>query len=105
MPGKGRGVGMITVDLDDIVRAAPVQIAGTVNGVEWYFRARWDTWCFGIGSDACGVAMGWHEGFRRGGPHGMPGSADASWMDIDYALTLVYFCLQEYLAGGGIERD
>lgn len=65
----------------------PVQGLGTVDGLHWYFRARWESWRFEV----------WREPF---GPHGsLPasepmwraeaeydqGDGDASWMRRSHA--------------------
>lgn len=41
-----------SIKIDYIYGACPVQAEGTIDGKEFYFRARWDSWSIGIGGDA-----------------------------------------------------
>lgn len=37
--------------LNDLYGNCPVQAEGIINGLPFYFRARWDRWTLGIGGD------------------------------------------------------
>jgi hypothetical protein len=65
---------MAEIKIDLIGGNCPVQADGTINGVEFYFRARGSRWSIGIGGDVVG-APNWYYGEPYGdGPY------DAGWM-------------------------
>ena len=79
--------------------ACPVQGEGTVDGLEWYFRARGESWSF--------------EVFRPGGFEGLPvqdvvfdrsgetfgGPYSASWIGAKHAWSLIRTCINEWRQG------
>jgi hypothetical protein len=77
---------------------APVQISGTVDGVPFYFRARWASWEFGAGSDPVEVVVdeGVHGGFYRTGSYDPAGDGfGASYMNLRVAKQIVRRCADE----------
>lgn len=69
----------------------PVQAEGTINGVEFYFRARGQRWTLGIGGDVV-LAPDWccEE------PYG-DGPFDAGWMGEDEARGFIEKGAQLYV--------
>lgn len=81
---------------------APVQGYGTIDGLHWYFRGRWDGWNFGIGHDqdsAVDRAL-----FVVDGSYGTSGM-DASWMPYREAWELIEKAIATYRSpvGNGVE--
>ena len=79
-------------------RYCPVQIEGTVNGFQFYFRARHDHWRMTIAEgDAVEASLGWQPAlYERREPYGTPGGHDAGYMEVSEAEQLVSACLSEY---------
>ena len=78
---------------------APVQIKGTIDGVPFYFRARWDTWEFGVGDDPVDIVCdeGSGGGFYRAGAYDPAREGfGASYMDIRVAEEIILRCAQEF---------
>ena len=75
----------------------PVQGKGSVDGVPFYFRARYDEWSMGIGSTPAGIAIGFTEGWRRREAWG-DGAYNAGWMEHDEARAIIERCAAEYAA-------
>lgn len=50
------------VIIDNVGGNCPLQAEGTINGLPFYYRARWDTWSIGIGGEPI-LAPAWfyHE--------------------------------------------
>lgn len=70
----------------------PVQIEGTIGGIEFYFRARWETWTIGIGGDpVMDPAWGYEEDYGDG-PY------DAGWMTQVEALGFLAKALGMFVA-------
>jgi hypothetical protein len=69
--------GVMTLD------ACPVQIEGLVDGLSFYFRARFGHWTFSvaseIGGDPVSVSIGAAAGFHMAAAYGTE-DFDASWM-------------------------
>lgn len=84
--------------------ACPVQIEGTVDGSHFYFRARWDTWTFGIGrtaDEAVGATWEAPEGSWRTGGNGESDEGLAgSWMPHSEAWRHVEASIAEWRARG-----
>lgn len=78
---------------------APVQIEGTVDGVPFYFRARWDIWEFGAGEDPVDVVVdqGTSGGFYRSGKYDpVADGFGASYMDTCIAEQIVVQCADQW---------
>lgn len=80
----------------------PVQAFGTVNGMPFYFRARFNSWVFAVAAskhaDPVQVAIGVEDGFcyERTYGHGN----DASFMSHVQARILIASTASYYLNGG-----
>ena len=79
--------------------AAPVQYEGTCGTWEWYFRARWDRWQFGIGAtpeDAVNITI-WNNlpGVLLSAGYGVRRECDASMMPYEEADRLIMECLEQ----------
>lgn len=78
--------------------SAPVQAEGYINGLPFYFRARWREWTFAVayraGDDPVLISNS-NEGFFRAGTFGS-GPADASYMPIEDAEKILASCILEY---------
>ena len=80
--------------------AAPLQIEGTVDGVPFYFRSRWEEWEFAAGDDPVEIAI---DRGTRGGFYRSEGCADgggavaASWMTPERAKRIVRRCAAEFI--------
>lgn len=74
----------------------PVQALGTAGGRELYFRARHEGWSFDIADHAGNLPSdGYREsdGFYREGDY-----ANAGWMPLQEAISIIGRCLSEYKA-------
>jgi len=64
--------------------ACPVQIEGAVDGMRFYYRARWDAWSFGVGHTSDDAIRARHEDVRDGWSTGGEAEGDdaflGSWM-------------------------
>ena len=83
---------------------APVQIKGTIDGVPFYFRARWDAGEFGAGDDPIDVIIdgGTRGDFYRSGSYDPRGDGfGASYMPLDLAEQLVLLCADEFRRSRG----
>jgi hypothetical protein len=60
----------VTVHIAEIGGACPVQAEGTVKGVPFYFRSRWDRWAMHIGADPLAAESWVYEELYSGGPMG-----------------------------------
>ncbi len=84
--------------------ACPVQIEGTVDGMHFYFRARWDAWTFGIGrTDDEAVDATWKPSGRSWCTGGNDASGEAfasSWMPHSEAWKHVEASIAEWRARG-----
>ena len=70
------------LDVRVTCEGAPVQIEGTIDGVELYFRSRWSKWGISIGKKD---EDSWD--FFLGEDYGKDN--DASWMPVAQALAIV----------------
>lgn len=66
----------------------PLQIEGTIDGVEFYFRARGRRWTMGIGGDVV-IAPDW----SMSGPWG-EGAYGAGWMPEHIGQAIVAKCCE-----------
>jgi hypothetical protein len=73
---------------------APVQALGTINGREFYFRARHNDWTFEIADSATSAlpSDGGRSGFVRSGAF-----SNASFMSHDVAESLIVTCVEQFL--------
>ena len=71
----------------------PVQAEGTVDGKEFYFRARWEHWTMGIGGDPVDEP----EWFREAKWGDSP--VAAGWMPKDEARKFIEQCAGDFSAG------
>ncbi len=80
---------------------APVQAEGTIEGREFYFRARGDEWTFAVAevdeADPADICCS-DQGFFRQGIYGKAKDYDASYMPYDEAERLIRICAQEFLS-------
>ena len=67
----------------------PVQGEGTINGVPFYFRARWESWSLSIGEDPLARTAWRYEGIHP----------DAGWLDEGTALGLLESAALLYAQG------
>lgn len=72
--------------------AAPVQIEGTVNGMHFYFRARWDSWGIGFGSTLDEAVQN-----ELATPFASGHYPGASYMPHDEAWRLVMSAIEDWL--------
>ena len=82
----------------------PVQFEGTIDGVPFYFRARYDTWEFGAGDDPVDVMIdeGTRGGFYRSGSYDPEGDGfGASYMPIEVAKQIILECADEFRRSRG----
>ena len=85
---------MTTIKIETIGGFCPVQAEGTIDGKEFYFRARGDSWRIGIGGDPVGnPEWGYSE------PWGDNAYA-AGWMDLEIAKDMIEKAAKLYM-----ERD
>lgn len=63
--------------------ACPLQIEGTINGVPFYFRSRWDRWRIGIGGEPVGEPE-WERSENWGDNPGAAG-----WMPEETGMEIV----------------
>lgn len=68
----------------------PVQAEGTINGKEFYFRARGQRWRIGIGGDVVG-----DPDWSYSEPYG-ESQYDAGWMDERVALEMIKLAAERY---------
>lgn len=71
----------------------PVQAEGTIDGKEFYFRARYDSWSLSIGDDPIGSVEWEYEE-----PYGTPDGYDAGWMSEDEARAFISKAAKKYTA-------
>jgi hypothetical protein len=74
--------------IDMIGGNCPVQAEGTIDGQEFYFRARHEHWSLSIGRDHDGAALWFTTGARD----------NAGWLDEDEAIALIAEAAKLYLA-------
>jgi hypothetical protein len=84
----------------------PVQAEGTINGFQFYFRARWDGWTFSISEntqidpvDIQISEVGKQHGYFAEGKYGSQFEYKASYMEYDIAVDIIKRCSSEYLEG------
>jgi hypothetical protein len=70
----------------------PVQSEGTIDGAEYYFRARHESWTLCIGGEDVILAPEWF--YEE--PNGALGSVDAGWMSEQEAETFLRQAAQRY---------
>lgn len=80
------------LQIEHIGGYCPVQAEGSVNGMQFYFRARHKQWQFSVGDDPVGAMLGCSEGFVRRGPY-----EKAGYMPEQDALDIIRRCAQEYV--------
>ena len=83
---------------------APVQVKGSIDGVPFYFRARWDAWEFGVGDDPIDVMIdeGTRNGFYRSGSYDPEGDGfGASYMPVEAAKRIILECADEFRRSRG----
>lgn len=86
----------MTLECQFTCEACPVQAEGTVDGVPFYFRARWSHWRMVIGDDPCS----WEElpgQWWREESYGDSGY-DAGWMPLEEAKRIIARCADEWRA-------
>lgn len=80
---------------------APVQATGYINGLPFYFRARWDYWTFAVPASPDGdptkVILRLHPGYSIRRPYGKKKSFSASWMSEAMARKCIHFAVSRYL--------
>lgn len=81
--------------IDTLGGLCPVQGEGTIDGVPFYFRARWDGWDIGVGDDPVGIAMCCVEGWHRDGQWG-DSPYGAGYMPLSVAQDIIERCAKEY---------
>jgi hypothetical protein len=92
-----------TIQITRLYGFCPVQANGTVNGLPFYFHARFDTWTFAIAStpdiDPIQVAIQNAPGFRmqRKYRKRTRGKCDASFMSHAQAKVLIETTANYYL--------
>ena len=72
----------------------PVQAEGIIDGVPFYFRARWAHWTMSIGDDPVGIHLGkpgWIKRVRYGEP------PSAGWMSLKIAEAIIRECAEAFL--------
>lgn len=82
----------MTIIIQELGGNCPVQGGGTVDGKEFYFRARGKSWTMGIGGDVVGNPD-WS--YRQ--PYGT-GDFDAGYMSEDEARAFIHQAAGQYLA-------
>jgi hypothetical protein len=83
-----------------VTHAIPVQIEGTIDGVPFYFHAKYDQWHFGAGQDPVQVTIdeGRHGGFYRSGRFDPDGDGHgAGFMALPLAESIVRDCADSFL--------
>lgn len=85
------------IDISDIGGWCPVQAEGTVFGTPFYFRARHESYFFGVGNDPVGLCInnfadGWFIDQDWG-----DGEEDAGYMPIVEAKRLIVVHSMEYI--------
>lgn len=82
----------------------PVQAFGSVNGLPFYFHARFDRWVFAIAEtpdgDPVQVAIENAPGFRMQRKYGRRGNCDASFMSHQQTKSFIVTATRYYLNGG-----
>ena len=81
----------------------PVQGNGTIDGLPWYFRARWDSWSLSISEDAdtdpievrWRNASGWYYEDTWGEMF------EAGWMPFETAWEIIIECFEKYRRNEG----
>ena len=79
----------------------PVQAEGTVRGLRFYFRAKYDVWEFSIAtsqiSDPVDICSS-EQGFYRSGSYGKSygRGPSAGWMPYDDVEQIIRRCADEY---------
>ena len=73
----------------------PVQAEGTITGVPFYFRARWNHWSMSIGENPIAIEISeimWYkdEGWGNG-PY------EAGWMPVEEAERIIRKCAAEFI--------
>lgn len=77
--------------IDQIGGNCPVQAEGTVDGKEFYFRARGSRWSMSIGgSDSATDPEWYYEETYGSGPY------DAGWMTVDEARDFIDQAVRRY---------
>lgn len=84
----------MALQIDSIGGPCPVQAEGMVDGVPFYFRARYAEWQMAIGHDAVGIACG-DPGWMREGEWG-DGPHDAGYMPLEVARELIDQCVDAW---------
>jgi hypothetical protein len=82
----------LNVNIEELGGYCPVQGHGTVDGKEFYFRARGNSWTMGIGGDVVG-----NPDWSIRQPYGT-GDFDAGYMDMDEARAFIHQAAGQYLA-------
>ena len=82
---------------------APVQAEGTIDGNQFYFRAKYDEWTFAISEnpkfdpvDIQNFETGIKYGFYKESEYGIKGSHSASYMDTGESEKIIVECCNEY---------
>jgi hypothetical protein len=91
---------MANLEMRVTTRAIPVQIEGTIDGVPFYFYAKYDEWHFGAGRDPVQVTIdeGRDGGFYRSGQFDPDGDGHgASYMALVHAKAIVRECAASFL--------
>lgn len=83
---------MVDVTIASLGGNCPVQGEGTINGKEFYFRARGDHWSIGIGGDVV-LAPDWY--YEE--PYGTWPAA--GWMDEAEARAFIHVAAERYASG------
>ena len=82
----------MAIEIQFTCDSCPVQAEGTVDGVPFYFRARWDRWRMTIGDDCCSITPlpgQWRcEGDR----------CAAGFMSLDAARLIIEQCAEQWRA-------
>ena len=81
--------------IDQISGNCPVQGDGTIDGVPWYFRARFEHWSMSIGPDPVGISCGEKHGWYREEAWG-DGEYDAGYMPRDTAKQIIRDCAKKW---------
>lgn len=84
---------MPQIDIEWLGGNCPVQAEGTVDGKEFYFRARGQRWSMSIGGEDVVGAPDWYlEAEYPGGPFA------AGWMSEEEALALIHKAIDAWIA-------
>ena len=93
------------IHIDLIRGSGPVVGRGTIDGMPFYFHARWDGWSFSLALhpdvDPQGITMSSERAFYVEGDYGQPEGYDASYMPEEEAEAIIRNCIKIFLEQQG----